>query len=223
MEFIHPAMWYVALRSYQWIRQVAAPCNVARSSGMTWHRIFKLAAPCNVASGSGIMTLNSPGVSTMQGDTWIWDGMSSNSPSSSTLQCETWLLDHDIEFVRWQHPAIWHVALGSCHWMRQVAAPHNAACGSGMTCHWIRPKRQPYRTTSGFDFDHIAAVHMSLWPVCEILSKSDHPRLKNDVMSFLSRVSVLTRDIHIPNLSVCLSVRSSVRPSVTFRYQMKTA
>jgi len=37
---------------------------------------------------------------------------------------------------------------------------------------------------------------------------------------FLSRVSILTRDIDIANLSVCLSVCPSV---VTFRYQMKTA
>jgi len=36
---------------------------------------------------------------------------------------------------------------------------------------------------------------------------------------FLSRVSILTRDIDIANLSV----RPSVRLSVTFRYQMKTA
>ena len=35
----------------------------------------------------------------------------------------------------------------------------------------------------------------------------------------LSRVSILTRDIDIANLSVCLSVRLSV----TFRYQIKTA
>ena len=34
-------------------------------------------------------------------------------------------------------------------------------------------------------------------------------------VSFLSRVSTLTRDIDIAILSVC--------PSVTFRYQMKTA
>ena len=39
------------------------------------------------------------------------------------------------------------------------------------------------------------------------------------VLSFLSRVSILTRDIDIANMSVCLSVC----PSVTFRYQMKTA
>jgi len=36
---------------------------------------------------------------------------------------------------------------------------------------------------------------------------------------FLSRVSILTRDIDIANLSVCLSVR----PSVMFRYEIKTA
>ena len=39
------------------------------------------------------------------------------------------------------------------------------------------------------------------------------------VAFILSRVSILTRDIDIANLSVCLSVC----PSVTFRYQMKTA
>jgi len=42
-------------------------------------------------------------------------------------------------------------------------------------------------------------------------------------IEFLSRVSILTRDIDIADLSVCLSVRPSVRPSVTFRYQVKTA
>ena len=45
--------------------------------------------------------------------------------------------------------------------------------------------------------------------------------------TLLSRVSTLTRDIDIANLSVCpsvcLSVCLSVCPSVTFRYQMKTA
>jgi len=39
MEFLHPAMWHVALESRQWIHQVAAPCNVIRGSGMTCHSI----------------------------------------------------------------------------------------------------------------------------------------------------------------------------------------
>jgi len=25
---------------------------------------------------------------------------------------------HAIEFARWQHPAMWHVAMGSWHWIR---------------------------------------------------------------------------------------------------------
>jgi len=40
---------------------------------------------------------------------------------------------HAIEFVRWHHPAMWHVALQSWHWIRQVAAPCSVTGGSGMT------------------------------------------------------------------------------------------
>ena len=41
---------------------------------------------------------------------------------------------------------------------------------------------------------------------------------------FLSHVSILMRrNIDIPILSTCLFVRLSVRPSVTFRYSVKTA
>jgi len=39
MEFLHPAMWHVALESWQWIHQVAAPCNVIRGYRMTCHWI----------------------------------------------------------------------------------------------------------------------------------------------------------------------------------------
>jgi len=38
-RWLHPAMWHVALKSWQWIHQVAAPCNVIRGSGMTCHWI----------------------------------------------------------------------------------------------------------------------------------------------------------------------------------------
>ena len=47
--------------------------------------------------------------------------------------------DHDIDFVRWLHPAMWHVALESWQWIHQVATLCNVIRGSGMTCHWIRP------------------------------------------------------------------------------------
>ena len=63
-------MWHVALESWQWIHQVAVPCNVIRGSGMTCHWIRPVAAPCNVTRSSGIMTLNSPGGSNMQYGRW---------------------------------------------------------------------------------------------------------------------------------------------------------
>ena len=47
--------------------------------------------------------------------------------------------DHDIDFARWLHLAIWHVALGSSQWIHQVAAPCNVAGVSSMTYHLIRP------------------------------------------------------------------------------------
>jgi len=37
------------------------------------------------------------------------------SPGDYTLQCGMWLCplwSHDSEFTKWQHPAIWQVALG---------------------------------------------------------------------------------------------------------------
>ena len=63
---VHPAMWHVALGTWQWIHQVAAPCSVIRGFGMTCHWIRPAAAPCNVTRSSGIITLNSPGGSTLQ-------------------------------------------------------------------------------------------------------------------------------------------------------------
>jgi len=34
------------------------------------------------------------------------------SPGDCTLQCDMWLWEHDSEFTKWQHPAMWQVALG---------------------------------------------------------------------------------------------------------------
>ena len=79
-RWLHSAMWHVALKSWQWIHQVAAPCNVIRGSGMTCHWIRPVAASCNVTRSSGIMTLNSPGGSTLQCGRWLWDDMPLNSP-----------------------------------------------------------------------------------------------------------------------------------------------
>jgi len=37
--------------------------------------------------------------------------MTLNSPGDCTLQCGMWLWNHDSEFTKWQHPAMWQVAL----------------------------------------------------------------------------------------------------------------
>jgi len=34
-RWLHPEIWHMALESWQWIHQVAAPCNVA--DGLGWH------------------------------------------------------------------------------------------------------------------------------------------------------------------------------------------
>jgi len=47
-------MWQVALQSWQWIHQVAAPCNVIRGSGITCRWIRPVAAPYNVTHSSWI-------------------------------------------------------------------------------------------------------------------------------------------------------------------------
>ena len=78
--WLHPSMWHVALVSWQWIHQVAAPCNVICVSGMTCHWSRPVAASCSVTHTSGIMTLNSPGGSTLQCGRWFLDDMPLNSP-----------------------------------------------------------------------------------------------------------------------------------------------
>ena len=60
------------------------------------------------------------------------------------FQCGMWLWNHDSEFNKWQHPAVWYVALG---WHAMEFAQSS--------------KRPPYwNSKSCFDFDHITAVDM---------------------------------------------------------------
>jgi len=85
--------------------------------------------------------------------------------------------DHDIDFARWLHPAMWHVALESWQWIHQVATSCNVIRGSGMTCHWIRPN------VRHIGILHLVSISISSpqstchsAPVSETLSKSDHAR-----------------------------------------------
>ena len=94
-RWLLPAMWYVALEYWQWIHQVAAPCNVIRGSGITCRWIRPLAALCNVTHSSGIMTLNSPGGSTLQCGRWLWDDMLWISPKRPPHRNSTSVFEFD--------------------------------------------------------------------------------------------------------------------------------
>jgi len=103
-----------------------------------------------------------------------------------TLQCGT--IIHDIDFARWLHPAMWHVALESWQWIHQVAAPCNVIRGSGMTCHGIRPNVRLIgilNLASILTMSPQSICHSA--PVCEILSKSDHSQLKKITLCRFSR------------------------------------
>jgi len=96
MEFLHPAMWHVAMESWQWIHQVVAPCNVIRGSGMTCHWIRP-----NVRhienSTSGLISTTSP-QSTCQSAT-VSDILSkSNHPQQKKMT--------SCRFSRWRISAI---------------------------------------------------------------------------------------------------------------------
>jgi len=72
------------------------------------------------------------------------------------MECAMWH-NHDIDFARWLHPAMWHVALEWWQWIHQVTAPYSVD-----DMPWNSPKRPPYwNSTYGFDFDHITAVDVS--------------------------------------------------------------
>ena len=126
----------VALESWQWIHQVAAPCNVIRDSGMTCIWIRPVAAPCNMTRSCGIMTLNSPGGSTLQCGRWLWDDMPLNSPKL---------------------PPYWNSTSG----FHFHTSRHHHQSINQSTCHSVL--------------------------VCEILSKSDHPRQKKMASCRFSR------------------------------------
>jgi len=132
-----------------------------------------------------IMTLISPGDCTLQCGMWFWNRDSEFTKWQHPAMWYVALGWHATEFARCQHPAMWHVALESWHWIRQVAAPCSVAGGSGLTCHWIRP-----------NFCHIGILHLvsisttspqstrHSAPVSKIISKSDHPQQKkHDVKS----------------------------------------
>jgi len=95
------------------------------------------------------------------------------------------------------------------HRFRQVTAPCNVACGSGIvtvnspsgstlqcdTWFWDdiplnSPKRPPY--WNDFHFHTLPQLTCHSVPVCKILSKSDHPRQKKMTSCRFSRLRIST-------------------------------
>jgi len=83
---------------------------------------------------------------------------------------------------------MWLVALESWQWIHQVAAPCNVIRGSRMSCHGIRPNVHHIGILNLVTILTISAqstCHSA--PVCEILSKSDHPQQNKMTLCRFSR------------------------------------
>ena len=106
--------------------------------------------------------------------------------------------NHDIDFTRWLHPAMWHVAVESWQWIHQVAAFCSVILGSRMTCRWISPVAALCNVTGGSGMTchgiranvcHIGILpyyrsrHAILHQSAKFLSKSDHPRYQQKKMT----------------------------------------
>jgi len=93
------------------------------------------------------------------------------------VACESWQWIHQVAVGL---PC--NVTRGSgmtCQWIHQVAAPCNVTRSSEMTCHWIRPNVRHIGILLLVSISAISPQSTShSAPVCEILSKSDHPRQK---------------------------------------------
>jgi len=133
-----------------------------------------------------IMTLISLGDCTLPCGMWLWNRDSELTKWQHPAMWYVALGWHAIEFVRWQHPAMWHVALESKHWIRQAAPPCSVAGDSGMTCHWICPNVRHIRILQLVSISTTMSSSQSTChsaPISEILSKSDHPRQKKMMTS----------------------------------------
>jgi len=72
-----------------------------------------------------------------------------------------------------------------------IRSPYNVTRSSGMTCHWIRPNVLHIAILLPVSVSTISpqsTCHSA--PVCEILSKSDRPRQKNDAMTIFKMACV---------------------------------
>ena len=114
------------------------------------------------------MTVNSPSGSTLQCDTWLWDDMPINSTRAAPCN-----VTHSSGIMRLNSPGSSTLQCG--RWLCDDMP---------LTLH----KHLPYwNSASGFDFDHITAVDMSLCNSLRNFIQSDHPRQKKMTSCRISR------------------------------------
>ena len=134
----------MAKNDFQYGRWIyLTPCNVPRS----WHWFCQVTCTLQCGCGSGIVTVN--------------------SPSGSTLQCDTW---NAIEFARWQHPAMWQMALG-WHAIETSTILELYIWFRFRPHHHQSPKFCPNRTTLGRK--KMMSCRFSRWRISAILGFRD--------------------------------------------------
>ena len=104
------------------------------------------------------------------------------SPGDCTLKCKCgmWLWNHDSEFTKWHNPAVWYVVLG-WHAVEFTRWQHPAMWQVALGWHDMEFAQtfailEFYTCRFRFWSYHRSRRHSA--PVCEILTKSDHPLQK---------------------------------------------
>ena len=124
---------------------------------------------------------------TLQCGMWLWNRDSEFTKWQHPAMWYVALGWHAIEFVRWHHPAMWHVALESWHWIRQVAAPCSVAGGFEMT--YAIEFAQTSAVLEFYIWFRFRPHHRSRHVILHqsLLSKLDHPRQKKMTSCRFSR------------------------------------
>ena len=142
--------------------------------------------------------------------------------------------DHDIDFARWLHPAMWHVARNRDSEFNKWQHPAKWHVALG----WHAIKFTQTSTILEFYFwFRVRSYHQSTClsaPVCEILSKSDHPPQKkmtlcrfsrwriSAILDFWGPVSLCTTSYRSSIDTIALNCSFSIWENRVFAFWRKT-
>jgi len=94
--------------------------------------------------------------------------------------------DHDIDFAKWLHPAMRHVALETWQWIHQVNC--SVIRGSGMTYRWIRPVAAPCNVIVGVCYK------------CPLVSEQELKEMFNAIKQAVESRCLILGDFNYPNI-----------------------